>query len=199
MSEEERDKALEAIASEWNAVIEAADALDRKLTTQIHFHQDALLVSRVEENMDTLERTKQLQDTIGVQRDLLAKAESRRSLWKDGPLQEAIGRPSSVSNATNPYVFPNTKGYFMLEGAILRDGEEVTFHPLKIDGIYPGPTHSSPDPMSARVSGTIHVRSDGEAVLVCAVRPRFKYPITYLTNTRHCFYGNIVSSSIAPL
>ena len=199
MSEEAPYTTLEAIASEWNAVIQAADALDRKLTTQIHFHQDALLVSRVEENMDTLERTKRIQEDIGVQRDLLAKSEARRSWWKDGPLQEALGRPSSVSSSMNPYVFPNTKGYFMLEGAILRDGEEVTFHPLKIDGVYPGPTHSFSDPMSARVSGTIHVRSDGEAVLVCSVRPRFKYPIAYMTNSRHSFYGNIVSSSIAPL
>ena len=190
---------LKTIASEWEAAVNAADALDRKLTAQIQFHQDALLASRLVNDADTLHEKKRIQDDTALQNDLHAKAKARRSFWKDGPLQEAIGRPSSVSNSKNPYVFPNTKGYFMLEGMILRDGEEVTFHPLKIDGVYPGTPSVCVDQMTARVSGTIHVRSSGEAVLICSIRPKFHYPIAYIENERHSFYGNIVSSSIAPL
>jgi hypothetical protein len=190
---------LKSIASEWDAAIQAADALDRKLTAQIQFHQDALLASTRVNTTDSLERTKRIQGDIALQNDLRLKGHARRSFWKDGPLQEAVGRPSPVSNSKNPYVFPNTKGYFMLEGMILRDGEEVTFHPLKIDGVYPGTPTACVGPMDARVSGTIRVRSDGEAVLLCAVRPKFQYPIAYLENERHPFYGNIVSSCIQPL
>jgi len=159
---------------------EIMNNLEMKILSEISHHSIALSKNGNDEKKEA---------EIQLKKHLMSAAAAQRTCWQDKKL-----KPSEIRDM-NPHVFPDENRYFLMEGVILRDGEEVSLHPSKIEGMYPGIEDES---VLVRVLGTIHVLSSGEAVLSFKQRSYMIYPIKSHTKEEY-MYGNIITSILAPL